>query len=68
MISVPLPGAVMTSMVPPIRSTMLLVMDIPRPVPSIPLTVDVRSRSKALNIRSANSLDMPMPLSCTRIS
>ena len=35
---------------------------------SMPLTVEVRSRSKALNILSANSLDMPMQVSCTRIS
>ena len=67
-ICVPLPGAVSTSMVPPIMSTMLFVIERPSPVPSVPLSVEVRSRSKALNMRSANSRDMPMPVSCTRIS
>ena len=31
--SLPLPGSLVRAMVPPIRSTMFLVMDIPRPVP-----------------------------------
>jgi hypothetical protein len=62
-ISVPFPGEVSTSMIPPIKSMMLLVMDSPRPVPSTPLMVEVDSRSKALNILSANAFDIPMPLS-----
>ena len=66
--SVPRPGAVETSMVPPMRSTMLLVMAMPRPVPWMPLTVLLRSRSKASNTRAANSGVIPMPLSFTRIS
>ena len=31
--SLPLPGSLSMAMVPPIRSTMFLVMDMPRPVP-----------------------------------
>ncbi len=55
-------------MVPPIISTMFLVMAIPSPVPCIPLTVEVRSRSKGSKIFLANSGLMPMPLSLTRNS
>ena len=57
------PDEVRTSMVPPIRSVRLLVIVSPSPVPSIPLAVEVRSRSKAVNIFSTNSFDIPIPLS-----
>ena len=66
--SVPLPFSVITVIVPPIMSMMFLAMDIPRPVPCILLTVEVRSRSKGLNIFSANSWLMPIPVSLTLIS
>ncbi len=66
--SVPLPGSVRISMVPPIISTMFLVIAMPRPVPWIRLTVELRSRSKGSKIFFANSGLMPMPLSLTRNS
>ena len=66
--SEPLPGAVCPSMVPPIISTMFLLMAIPSPVPCILLTVEVRSRSKGSKIFWANSGLIPMPLSLTRNS
>ena len=43
---VPLPVALSTRMVPPIRSTMLLVMAMPRPVPCTLLVPDFSSRVK----------------------
>ena len=66
--SLPLPCAVCTSMVPPIISTIFLVIAMPRPVPCIRLTVEVRSRSKGSKIFWANSGLMPMPLSLMRNS
>ena len=66
--SVPFPCSVWISMVPPIMSTMFLVMAIPRPVPCVLLTVEVRSRSNGSKIFLTNSGLMPMPLSLTRIS
>ena len=57
--------AVSRRMLPPISSTRLLVMAMPRPVPWMPLTVELRSRSKASNTFSANSSLMPMPVSLT---
>ena len=47
---------------------MFLVMAMPRPVPWILLTVEVRSRSKGSKIFWANSWLMPMPLSLMRNS
>ena len=47
-------------MVPPIISTMFLVMAMPRPVPWIWLTVELRSRSKGSKIFFANSGLMPV--------
>ena len=52
-------------MQPSMLSTMAFVMAMPRPVPWMPLTVDVRSRSKGSKIRAANSSLMPMPVSAT---
>ena len=66
--SEPLPSSLFTSMVPPIISTMFFVMDIPRPVPWIPLVVEVLSRVKESKISFWNSFDMPMPLSLIRNS
>lgn len=66
--SVPLSCSVCTSIVPPIISMMFFAMDIPSPVPCILLTVELRSRSKGLKIRSANSLLMPISVSLMRNS
>ena len=55
-------------MVPCMSSAMRLVMAIPRPVPWMPLTVELRSRSKGSKTRAANSGAMPMPVSLTRSS
>ena len=66
--SVPLPCSVWTSTVPPIMSTMFLVMAMPRPVPWVLLTVEVRSRSKGEKIFCTNSWLMPIPLSLIRNS
>ena len=63
--SVPTPCLLFTSMVPFIMSTMFLVMAIPRPVPWMPLMVELRSRSKGSKICCMNSLLMPMPVSRT---
>ena len=41
----PFPSSLVTEIVPPIMSTIFLVIAIPSPVPWIPLTVLVRSRS-----------------------
>ena len=65
---VPSPGAVSTSIVPPIMSTMFFVIDMPSPVPCIPLTVEVRSRVNISKTVAANSFVMPIPLSFTRSS
>jgi len=53
--SVPLSTSLYTSIVPPIISTMFFVMDIPSPVPWIPLTVEVRSLSNGSKICFINS-------------
>ena len=66
--SAPLSGSVRISMVPPIISTIFLVIAIPSPVPCILLTVEVLSRSKGSKILCANSGLIPIPLSLTRIS
>ena len=66
--SVPRFFSVCTLIVPPIISTMFRVMAMPRPVPCIRLTVEVRSRSNGSKIFCANSGLMPMPLSRTRNS
>ena len=66
--SVPLPCAVWTSMVPPIISTIFLVIAMPSPVPWVLLTVEVRSLSKGEKIFFTNSWLIPIPLSFTRIS
>ena len=49
-------------------SMMFFVIDMPRPVPWMPLTVELRSRVNASKIVAANSCVMPMPLSFTRSS
>ena len=66
--SVPLPCSVRTSMVPPIISTMFLVIAMPRPVPWMRLTVELRSRSKGSNTCCAKVWLMPIPVSLIRIS
>ena len=66
--SVPFPCFVWIWIVPPIISTIFFVIAIPRTVPWILLTVDVRSRSNESNILFKNSSLMPIPLSLTRIS
>lgn len=60
---VPEPAALVTSIVPPIKSTIFLVIAIPRPVPSILSVFDVWERSKGVNRCGRNSWSMPMPLS-----
>ena len=54
-----------TVMVPPISSTMYLVMAMPRPVPSVRWTRALSSRAKESKIFFWNSSDMPMPVSWT---
>ena len=66
--SLPLPGSLSMEMVPPIRSTMLLVMDMPSPVPGMRLTVALSSRANCSKMCAWNSSLMPMPLSLTRNS
>ena len=66
--SLPLPGSLSRVMVPPIRSTMFLVMERPRPVPWMPLTVELSSRVNSSKMCFWNSLLMPMPLSLMRNS
>ena len=66
--SVPLPTVDSNLMVPPISVTTFFAIASPRPVPCTPLMVETRSRSKASNTRSANSGEMPIPSSFTRIS
>ena len=66
--SVPTPCRLLTSMVPFIISTMFLVMAMPRPVPWMPLVVELRSRSKGSKMRETNSSLMPMPVSLMRNS
>ena len=61
----PFPSSLVTEMVPSIMSTMFLVMAMPSPVPWMPLTVLVRSRSKGSKTWARNSLLMPMPVSFT---
>ena len=61
----PLPSSLATEMAPPIMSTMFLVMAMPSPVPWMPLTVLVRSRSKGSKTWARNSWLMPMPVSFT---
>ena len=63
--SEPLPFSVSSSMVPPMSSVRFLVMDMPRPVPWILSTASVFSREKESKMCSANSGDMPKPLSLT---
>ena len=66
--SEPLPTSLSTAMVPPIMSTMFFEMAMPRPVPWMPLTVEVRSRVKASKMVFLKASLMPMPLSLTRNS
>ena len=61
--SEPTPLALFTVMEPFIISTMFLVMAIPRPVPWMPLVVELRSRSKGSKMWLTNSSLMPMPVS-----
>ena len=63
--SVPFPVSLSTWIVPPIMSTMFLVIAIPRPVPPIPFSVTVCSLEKESNTCFRNSLDIPIPLSFT---
>ena len=51
-IEVPLPGVLSTVMRPSISSTRRLTIESPRPVPTVLLSVEVRSRSNASNICS----------------
>ena len=60
---VPSPGALVTSMRPPMASTMYLVMAMPRPLPSVFRTRVLSSRTKDSKMCSLNSWVMPMPLS-----
>ena len=64
--SVPLPTWLVTSIVPSIMSTMLFVIERPSPVPWIPLTVAVSSRSKGSNRCFRNVWLMPIPVSWIR--
>ena len=66
--SEPLPISLFTSMVPPIMSMMFFVMAMPRPVPWMPLVVEVLSLVKESKISRWNASDMPMPLSLMRNS
>ena len=61
----PSPCWLCTVMVPPIRVTRFLVMDIPRPVPPYFCPVTALSCSKGRNSRSINSLLIPTPSSLT---
>ncbi len=62
---VPFPSSLTTEILPPIISTIFLVIAIPSPVPCIPLTVLVRSRSNGSKTCSKNSLLIPIPVSFT---
>ena len=62
---VPFPCSLSISIFPPIASTSLLVIVIPKPVPDIPLRVALRSLEKELNTKGRNSFDIPIPLSLT---
>ena len=59
----PLPSLLSTCTRPPMRSVRFFTMDIPSPVPSILLMVELWARSKGRKIRLRNSSLMPMPLS-----
>ena len=61
----PFPSSLTTLTVPPIISTIFLVIAIPSPVPWTPLTVLVRSRSNGSNTCSKNSWLIPIPVSFT---
>ena len=63
--TLPSPSWLSTWMTPPISSTRFLVMAIPRPVPWMPLEVEVNSREKGSKMVLTNSGLMPMPLSLT---
>lgn len=58
---VPEPAALVTSIVPPIKSTIFLVIAIPRPVPSILSVFDVWERSKGVN----SAAEIPGPCQCS---
>ncbi len=64
--SLPLPGSLQSSMVPPMASTIHFVIAIPRPVPSVLSTWAVFSRVNVSKIVFWNSGVMPIPLSRTR--
>ena len=64
----PFPGLLWISIVPCIRSTRFFTIPMPRPVPSIPLMVEERSREKDSKICAWNSSDIPIPLSAIEIS
>ena len=66
--SVPWPFLEATVMVPPIISTMFLAMAMPRPVPWMPDTVELRARTKGSKTVLRNSSSIPMPLSRQRNS
>ena len=61
----PRPTTLSTAISPPIRSTRLLVMVMPSPVPSVLLAYPRPSRSKGRKMRSRNSGVMPQPVSLT---
>ena len=67
--SVPFPVSLSTWIVPPIMSTMFLVIAIPRPVPCILFVTELSARvcslEKESNTCFRNSLDIPIPLSFT---
>ena len=61
----PFPSSLSTEIFPPIISTIFLVIAIPSPVPWIPLTVLVLSRSKGSKTCFWNSSLIPIPVSFT---
>ena len=63
--SVPVPTSLLTSIVPPIRSTIFFEIAIPRPLPSV-LSIRLSfSRVKGLKISLKNSGLIPIPVSLT---
>ena len=61
--SEPFPSSLSTSMMPPMASTMYLVIAMPRPLPSVLRTRALSSRTKDSKMRALNSGVMPMPVS-----
>ena len=64
--SVPFPDSLLTTIVPPMASTIYLVIAIPRPVPSVFCTRVLSSLENDSKSFFWNSFDIPMPLSLTR--